>query len=593
METGEIDSTIMDMDLAADPWRLVDLLEDASSGWGDLPYLGIHKVTPRPDDIDAALEGTFRHHDERFDLSPPIDWWDEPYTGAKERGFFQNSFTFAELLLPDARFPEVLEPLAAIFVDWLKSNPSSGATHPHRYAWHDHAAAGRIVPMAFVLREGIRRRVLDRGTRETLAAGVEEHARYLLAEENYAAHNNHGIASDAALILAAHNMVPVPQAAIWSCTGERRLAAVLDHTIDRQEAIHLEHSPAYHWNIHDALGRFAESEMFEGLVFLGGLMRRMQESGAWLVTPDGTLPPLGDTPTGERPPAAAARIGAECKGMKVFGRSGYAIVKAADSALFVTAAHHPTAHKHADDGSFCLYEGGRPIVLDSGHAGYEYNSPEFQYGTSPAAHATICVDGFDWAKNTPAYGAGIIASAERDGLFALLTRNPNAVPDGGAARRVFVYAPARFLLVIDDVEASDSHQLARHIPLAPGLEARATERGDVEIHEGGVALAHVVQVRTPEGIPDGVEVARGQHLPEFRGFHFVSPEESTPSCDVTLSGPTGAPKAFVLLFDSDVERHPLRMTWSGSAGAMDFSVSGVMGSPLRVRVGESSFAIGG
>ena len=66
---------------------------------------------------------------------------------------------------------------------------------------------------------------------------------------------------------------------------------------------------------------------------------------------------------------------------------------------------------------------------------------------------TICVDGFDWAKESPAYGSGIVAAAEQDGLYALLTRNPDAVPDGGAARRVLVYGPGRFLLAIDDVEA--------------------------------------------------------------------------------------------------------------------------------------------
>lgn len=591
MGTGEIDLTASDMGLTDAPSRLVDFLEGASRDWTDLPFLSIHSVTPRAGDIEAALDATFRHREERFCLSPPIDWWEEPYTGANERGFFQNSFVFADPLLAHPRFPELIVPLAAIFADWLNANPRSGSAHPHRYAWHDHAAAGRIVAMSFVLREGIRRRLLDRGTCETLALGVQEHARYLLAEENYAAHNNHGFASDAALTIAARNLAPAPEAEAWDEVAERRFAAVLDHMIDRDEALHLEHSPSYHWIIRGALRRFADGGLFEGLD-LAGLTGRMEDSGAWLVAPDGTLPPLGDTPMNQRPPRSAAALAAARSGMKVFPSAGYAAVRRGDSALLVSAAHHPTAHKHADDGSFCLYEGGRAIVLDSGNPGYEYESAEFAYGTSPAAHATICVDGFDWAKNAPAYGSGIVAAAESDDLYALLTRNPNAVPGGGAARRVLVYAPARFLLVIDEVEASDSHQLVRHVPLAPGLEATVTEQGNVAIREGGSTLARLAQVRTPDAAPDAVEVARGQDGPELRGVRFISPEEPAPSCDVALSGPAGAPRAFALLFDSHGEP-PLEMTWVSTGREVDFSVSGITDSALRVRAGENdSLTIG-
>lgn len=590
MGTREIDSTVRDTELAITPGRLVNTLGDVAGDWGDLSYLGIHSVTSRPGDIDAALEGTFRHHDERFRLTPPIDWWDAPYAGTNERGFFQNSFTFADLLLQDPHFPEILTSLAAIFVDWLKSNPRRSSSHPHRYAWHDHAAAGRIVPMSFVLREGIRRQLLDRGTCEALAAGVDEHARYLLAEENYAARNNHGFASDAALVLAARTLEPAKEVKPWVNVAERRFGAVLDHMINRDEGLHLEHSPSYHWSICGALGRFSDAGLFKELD-IRGLTRRMAESGAWLVAPDGSIPPLGDTPMGQWPPTVATSLAAERSGMKVFPATGYSAVRVGGSALFVTAAHHPTAHKHADDGSFCLYEGGRAIVLDSGCPGYEYESPEFAYGTSPASHAAVCVDGFNWAKSAPAYGSGIVASTERDGLFALLTRNPNAVPGGGAARRTLVYAPTRFLLVIDDVEASGSHQLVRHLPLSLGLEAMATGNGNVAIREGDATLAHLAQALTPDLAPDDVEIVHGRRQPEFGGFRFISPDEPAPGCDLTLSGPAGTPRGLALLLCPDDEHPPLQMTWVRSAGEIEFCIDGLMDSALGIRAGEDSLAI--
>lgn len=580
MGTGEIDLTTTGTGLAGTPDRFVDLLEAASRGWSNLPFLGIHSVTARPRDVDAALGGTFRHHDEDFALSSPIDWWDEPYKGANERGFFQNSFVFADPLLADPRFAETLASLAAIFVDWLNANPRSGPAHPHRYAWHDHAAAGRIVSMAFVLREGIRRESFDRATAQALAGGVLEHVRYLLAEENYAAHNNHGFASDAALVLAARSLAPAPEAREWAEIAERRFAAVLDHMIEPEEGLHLEHSPYYHWIIQGALARFAAGGLF-GKLGLTDLTRRMEESGAWLVAPDGTLPPIGDTPIGQRPPRSAAAASERCTGMRVFPHAGYAIVKEGGSALFVTAAHHPTAHKHADDGSFCLYEAGRPIVLDSGNPGYEYDSPEFHYGTSPAAHATICIDGFDWAKHASPHGSGMAGAAEQDELHALLTQNPHAVPGGGAARRVLVYAPGKLLLVIDDVEATGDHRLRRHLPLAPGLEAKPTGRGEVEILDDDSRLARLVQVSSPEAPADDVEVASGRRLPQLQGFRFLTPEEPCASVDVTLSGPAGEPRAYALLVGSAVAAQPA-MTWTKEDGGLDVVVTRLTDSPLEI-----------
>lgn len=589
MDAGETGLTVDDTGLT-EAERMVEALETAAR-LEDLRFVSIHSVTSRPGDVDAALDGVFRLRHQRFRLSPPVDWWDEPYTFPDERGFFQNSFVFADPLLADPRFPEMLAPLAALLVDWLAANPREGAAHPHRYAWHDHAAAGRIVIIAFVLREGIRRGLLERPVATALAAGAIEHAEYLLADENYAAQHNHGFASDAALMLAARSLSPAPRVERWAQVAERRFAAVLAHMVDAEEALHLEHSPYYHWIIHGALSRFAAAGLFKGQD-LERLTSRMEEAGAWLVAPDGTLPPIGDTPSGQRPSAAASAAAASLSGMRVFRSAGYAVVRDGGSGLIVTAAHHPTAHKHADDGSFCLYERGRPIALDSGNPGYEYDSPEFRYGTSPAAHATICVDGFDWSRESPAYGSGMLAAAERDGLYALLTRNPGAVPGGGAARRVLVYRPGRFLLAIDDVEAGADRQIARYLPLAPDLDARLDGRGGVEISRRGSAVARLIQVSTGAAPPDEATLTRGRRLPEMGGFSFPNPDETQASCDLALIGPGGHPRAYALVLEDTAVAAPV-MSWRPAGRLIDVEISGLADSPVAIRVGEDTVELTG
>jgi hypothetical protein len=585
-----MDLTASDTELTTAAERMVACLAAKGDRTPELSFVGIHSVNRQPGDIDAALRGAFRLRNERFQLSPPVDWWKEAYTRPGERGFFQNSFVFADPLLADPRFPEVLPTLAALFVDWLATNPSSGSAHPHRYAWHDHAAAGRLVAMAYVLREGIRRGALGSGTSQTLANGVLEHVAYLLNEDNYVASHNHGLFSDAAVALAARSLHPAPQADTWGEIAERRFEAVLNHTVERDDAIHLEHSPYYHSIIHGALSRFAAAGLFEGLN-LQELVDQMEKGGAWLVVPDGSLPPMGDTPFGQRPGAGIAAASDSLTGMRVFSRAGYAVVREGDSALFVTAAHHPTAHKHADDGSFCLYEQKRPVVLDAGDPGHDYESAERRYGTSPAAHATICVDGFDWAKNARPYGSGIVASAERDGLYAVLTRNPGAVPGSGGARRALVYAPGRFLLAIDEVEASAEHTLARSLPIAPRLAATIDADGTVEIAHEERRVARLVQISTPGAPPDGVEVVFGRRAPEMGGFCFPTPDTIEPRCDIRLCGRAGHPRAFALSMQDNLPAEPPAMSWTEADDRVDVEICGLTESPLQIQIGEDSIGL--
>lgn len=592
MGTGKIDSTATDTGLGLTAVRLVECLSAARDRMTELPFTGIHSVSGQPEDLDAALRGTYRLRDELFRLSPPVDWWDEPYTRPGERGFFQNSLVFADPLLADPRFPEALPSLAALLIDWIEANPAEDPPHSHRYAWHDHAAAGRLVVMAYVLREGVRREALDSTSAGTLAGGVLEHIAYLLDQENYVASHNHGLFCDAAVALAARSLRPAPQAQAWAETAQRRFSAVLDHTMDQVDAIHLEHSPYYHWIIHGALARFAGADLFEKLE-LEELVARMERAGAWLVAPDGCLPPVGDTPYGQRPAPKTVAASEALSGMRIFPRAGYAAVWSGGSGLFVTAAHHPTAHKHADDGSFCLYEKRRALVLDAGDPGHDYESAQRRYGTSPAAHATICVDGFDWARGAPAYGSGIVAAAEHDGVYAILVRNPVATSAGGGARRALVYAPERFLLALDEVEAGAGCELARGIPIAPGLTAMSDSDDTVEIRDGDHVLARLVQVMGSDATPDRVELACGRLEPEMAGICFPTPDTSEPRYDIRLHGPAGHPRAFALILGDGAPANweAPHLSWEDHDDRVDVEVIGVTASPLRVRLAEDSIGL--
>jgi hypothetical protein len=201
------------------------------------------------------------------------------------------------------------------------------------------------------------------------------------------------------------------------------------------------------------------------------------------------------------------------------------------------------------------------------------------------------VNGFDWAQGSSPYGSGLVAWRAQDDLYAMLMRNPGAVPGEKAAMRILVYTPGRFLLAIDDVEADSESEIARSLPLAPGLEALITSQGDVEIREAGSPIAHLVQLSTANLPQDGVVITFGRRHPTMSGFSFPSPGKPQPRCEVTLSGAAGHPRAFALLMtDTAPEQRPL-MTWEASEGHVGIGITDLIGSTFGIEISDDSIQL--
>jgi len=526
---------------------LVRALEGADPPLAPLRFASIHSVGAVPEDVDEALAGRFRVGRERLELVPPVDWSGAPFAAGGSRAFFQSSLVFADPLLGDPRAGETLPALAELFLDWLGTHDLDDPD-AHRFVRHDHAASGRLVYLSWVLREGIRLDVLDAEARRALAAGVLAHAAFVSADDNYVGAHNHGLFADAALALAARALAPAPPAADWAALASARFRRVLDGTVDAGDAVHLEHSPYYHWIIQSALGRFADAGLFADLG-LRALVGRMEEAGTWFTAPDGTLAAFGDTPSGTRASGPARRRAAGQQGVAAFPGAGYAVVRDGGSYLAVIAAHHPTAHKHADDGSFVLYEDGRAIVGDSGAAGYEYAGIERRYGVSPAAHSGIVVDGFDrLAAERPATGSGLLAVRDGgdDGPHAVLVRIPDLAEGGGDALRLLLYRPGRWLAVADTLSAAvRGDVVTRRVQLAPDLRAEVRD-GAVAIARDGELVASLVVPAAAGRAPDAVDVVRGRRAPDTAGWTLDADVVLHPRDTVVLRGTGLHPRAFTI-----------------------------------------------
>jgi hypothetical protein len=575
---------------------LLDALDESGATLERKPFVGIHSSHAKDGDVDNAREGRYRIGTTLHELQPQVDWSDSPYREGDEAAFRINCFFFADPLLhagvPDQERAALLLPLAELYEDWIEQNPSVDPPNPHKYAWYDHAAAARVVHLTHLLRESGRLGILTAEEREMLAASTIEHIDFLMAEENYQPNHNHGLFSDAGLHLAAEAASFFPESEKWASVASDRFRTTLARTVDTSEGVHLEHSPFYQLVMRRALERFGSTGLLPE-VELDALLLRMDEATAWMTSPDGTLPMIGDTSAGADPDPPARELVPKCSGLRAFPRSGYAMVRDGDSYLFVTAAFHSPAHKHSDDLSYCLYEGGRLLIGDAGNAGYEYEGAARQFCVSPGAHSGIGIDSHTWIDDLRGgAGSGVVASGSLDDTHAILAENPRIAPDDRVARRLFVYRPGKVLAVVDQVDAEAHEVVERCLQLSPELSASVLSSGEVEILRDGERVAWLAALDEEGGAPDAVSVHRGRTSPPMGGLFFPEIEQVEACTTVVLSRYGGGMFGYLLsLAPGAGQPAPVWAEGSLSGPDAELALSGMDGGDLAVRLADGDLAL--
>jgi hypothetical protein len=525
---------------------------------------------------------------EERELRAPVDWADAPYE-SDEGAFLLNCFIFADPVMlaeaPDELRTSVFPALATLYEDWIEQNPQVDHPHPHKYAWYDHSAAARLVHLSQLLRESSRAGALEPERMEVLAISAIEHVDYLMADENYQHGHNHGMFSDAALFLAADALPFLPESSEWAAVATTRFRETIERTIEISEGVHLEHSPFYQLVVRGALERFGSRGMLAEDE-LRPLLERMDEATAWMTAPDGTLPAIGDTSTGVEPTRAVQEAAGRSSGMRAFPRSGYCMVRDGGSYLFVTAAFHSQAHKHADDLSYCLYEGGRLLVGDSGNAGYDYAGPARQYCVSPTAHSGIGLDSYTWIRDPRGgAGSGVVATASLEDTHAILVENPRIAPDDRTARRLFIYRPGRALAVVDDLYAADDEVVERCLQLSTELSAGVLESGAVEIARDGERVAWLAPFEEDGGAPDSVAALRGRTTPPLGGLFFPQVDQVEACTTVAFSRYGGGIFGYLLSLGGGAEEPALARAEGRLSGrGAELVVRGIDQGPLGVKV---------
>jgi hypothetical protein len=575
---------------------LLEALERSAPRLERRTFVGVHAAHAKDGDVESAREGRFRMGKVRQELRAPVDWSEQPYAEGDETAFRLNCFFFADPVVlaevPEDIRASLLQTLAVLYEDWIEQNPQVDPRSPHKYAWYDHSVSARVVHLTHLLREGGRLGVLAPEETDILAASVIEHVDYLMAEENYQPNHNHGLFSDAGLHLAADALSFFPESAEWASVATERFRTTLASTVETSEGVHLEHTPFYQLVMRRALERFGARGLLPE-VELSTLLERMDEATAWMTSPDGTLPTIGDTSAGAEPDPPAQKAIAGCIGLRTFRRSGYAMVRDGGSYLFVTAGFHSPAHKHSDDLSYCLYEEGRLLVGDSSNAGYDYEGAARQFCVSPAAHSGIGIDSHTWIDDPRGgAGSGIVASGSLRDTHAILAENPRIAPDERVARRLFVYRPGWALAVVDEVEARGDEVVERCLQLSPELSATVLSSGEVEILRDGVRVAWLAPLEEEGGAPDAVSVLRGRTSPPMGGIFFPEIEHVEACTTVSFSRYGGGMFGYLLSLAGAGEE-PAPAWAEGRLAGTDAGVvlTGMDESPLGIKLAGDALVL--
>ena len=403
--------------------------------------------------------------------------------------------------------------------DWIGAN-EQGAEGTCSFAWYDMAVGLRAAYLAYVLRACGHAGVLDEQQATKLVAALHEHGSYLADDANYAHGHNHGLFQDEGLLLLSGYVPFLDESSEWQELAWRRCVETLRATIEWDEGMHLEHSTAYHLAITHYVRRILDLPGAEAQG-LAPLLARLEETAGWLVLPDGSLPELGDTDSGQAAAWAARSAEGRC-GLKLLRHSGLAVVKQDESFLAVSAWYHGHGHKHGDELSFVLYESGHRVICDPGRYGYYEDEPARKYVRSNQAHNGLVLDGEEsnWRTSEP-YGSGLVAGGSGAGWYAIEGVNP--LLEGVEHRRLFLFRPACVLVVVDEVSAEQPCTQSRLLHFGP----------DLEVDEGGDRLlmrANGFNGTVSDWSDSSVErsLTRGQKEPDLRGWMFPRDRQWVP-----------------------------------------------------------------
>jgi len=518
----------------------------------------------KPDGADLIAEamavldrGWQRRGFPRVDLAPGKIPWESSREVSRSWSYYIHSWDlFLPLLLAYSQEPRTvfIERALPIALEWIER--FGGRDQPDSFAWYDMAVGMRSARLAFLIDAGARLPSCDDGALEQLVSSLEEHRRRLSDEQFIQFESNHGFYQAAGQAAMAKRFSFLPRMKQALVQANERFDRMLAQQFT-SEGVHREHSPDYHRMLLRTLRALIDAELFDRETIEPSYLVS-EEALSWFVYPHRSMVNFGDSDardvalhsdnatakwSTERMRRVVARRSTGPVGddeWRGFPESGYFVVRAPldpddpthDGYLAFNAAFHSRTHKHSDNLSFVLAEGGEPILIDSGRYGYYgrldpgselwkrgfwYGDPARVYVESTRAHNCVEVDGVshDRRARRP-YGSALLRHGQQDGVF--FCEGQVYYQRSVRHARVLAYLPGEWLVVFDWLwdNLKRPHEFRQYFTFGP------TFRVDPSASEPDRLVLAGKRLRTTlVSLADGVEAfawVRGRTEPDLAGW---------------------------------------------------------------------------
>lgn len=565
------------------------------------PYelLEMTPMVAEPQLVDRSrqmLENGWSSAGKLYPLKPPLPWT------SLERGpaFDINSWKpitrlLAAHSLMDAR--DLFDAAHAVILDWVGTfHPATETVETPKDldgfigqqddpVWYDMSVGVRTYRLAYVLEVRARDEDASDAELERLAASLYFHLEALTRPKFFKGHSNHGLYQALGQLAAAQRFADWPKMREYAALATRRLNQMIgEHFF--ASGVHNEHSPGYHYML---LGTFVgarNSGVLTDPAFIA-MLERMEEALTWMLLPDSTTVPIGDTDVvsvWRRPALARAydnrelqyllsggKTGVEPEGgVRSWPDAGYAFARLKGegatsedprwSYLAQTAGFHSRTHKQADDMAFHWWDRGRNVLIDAGRyafagktrpdselfrQGFWYADPKRIHVETTRAHNTVEIDGRSFPRvDVEPYGSGVVQAVEAGGLALLETRLVHF--DTVEHRRVLVLKPGEFLLCVDWLKDREGkpHDFAQRFHFAPEFVADAGPRMTIVARAtDGLALS----AADLTGKASRSAVVRGQVEPGLLGWTADKANSLVPASTFAFEQ-SGAQATFATVF---------------------------------------------
>ena len=500
-------------------------------------------------------------HGLRLKMETPVNWLDTGEFSRNVRYKIQSWVVIDSILTADSESKEDrwFNPPLEFVKDWVRTFVVE--SNIEDFLWYDMAVGQRGTKIAYM----IRRCMFSGIPIEDIAwmiVAAEIHMLELMEEGKLASHSNHGLFQMAGLLALGRSLPFIECSGEAVGFGTAMIRKMLSEHFT-EDGLHKEHSPDYHIFMTNFVSLLSESGFMDDDSF-DRLTEKSVEASYWMCQPDGNLVPFGDSKPVPIEHRAAFPLSGENglfsapHGLKLFEEGGLVVHSewkngVPSNYLAFSASFHSRQHKHADDFTFQLFSDTHGIITDPSTFTYQYDLKERIFAESTRAHNCLLIDGLNYSRfNADVFGSSIEGVQEVGELVMIEARvhrnrlisetipnNKIGTKDGVKVdighRRILLYHPEKFLVVIDDIDSPEEHDYSQCLQLYPEIEL-VRDGNEYQLHKFvSEEYRMVAKIRPLSPVGMKMTDAKGQVEPYLCGWISKNGHELEEASNIQIS----------------------------------------------------------